>query len=407
MREKRILVTHLDALFPKVMASQDTVFKMVKRLARDHIVDIATTVRTDYELAESQRNLAGVCNAFYPITPINPADSQLRRKLHSLQFGLYHLARGYPHHYFYAGRKSVLSQLTGIVQNAQYDVVQAEYWYMAQIFDRLEPRIFKAIDTHDVLFDKKRQELARDYGPNPPALKLRALGKYRELEIACLKRADLLIAVSSADLRTFADLKLGNQRLLVAVGQDLDYFTDRSGRDRKENIVLFYGSMGGNENIDAFFRFWVRIWPTIRAAVPDARLLVVGANPPDAIKRLHNGKVVTVTGFVEDVRPYLSQAKVTVIPLDVAAGFRSRTVEVMAMGVPVVGTHRALDNIEMEHGRQGFISDDDTEMAVHTAKLLLDDTLRQHMSKECRTFVAERYSIEATIGKLSTFYTDL
>src|ERR1700704_2578748 len=170
--KKKILIVHLESLFPKVMASQDTVFKMVKRLSRDHTVDIATTVRSDAELTESRKNFSGICNAFYPIAPINPEDSQFRRKLSGLQFLLYERAFGYPYHYFYAGRNSVMSQLARIVHHNRYDIVQAEYWYMAQLFDRIPRDVIKVIDTHDVLFDKKRQELERRYQGAPPAGKL-------------------------------------------------------------------------------------------------------------------------------------------------------------------------------------------------------------------------------------------
>jgi glycosyltransferase involved in cell wall biosynthesis len=401
--KKKILVVHLESLFPKVMASQDTVFKMVKRLSQDHVVDIATTVRNDIELSESRKNFAGICNAFHPIVPINPENSQLRRKLSGLQFLLHERAFGHPYHYFYAGRNSVMSQLARIVRHNHYDIVQAEYWYMAQLFDRIPSDIIKVVDTHDVLFDKKRQELGQRYEGAPPAGKLKALQKYRALELACLRRADLLLAISAPDQKVFTDLGFGERTMLVTVGQDLEYFQDSSG-GHKDNVVVFYGSMGGNENIAAFSRFWDHIWPLITREVPSARLLVVGANPPEFIRRLHDGRTVTVTGFVDDVRPHLSRAKASVIPLDVAAGFRSRTVELMAMGIPVVGTHKALDCVEITHGRHGFVTDSNLEMARHTVQLLVGDELRKRMSEACREFTVARYSIEATIGKLSSYY---
>ena len=52
-----------------------------------------------------------------------------------------------------------------------------------------------------------------------------------------------------------------------------------------------------------------------------------------------------------------------ILPMSIAGGFRTRVVEVMAMGVPVIGTHNALDCLEMENGIHGFITDNDSEMA--------------------------------------------
>ena len=403
---RRILVVHLDSIFPKVMASQDTVFKMVCRLAVDHDVDIATTVRDQTELDESRQRFAGVCRAFHPIVPVNPATSQIRRKLRRLQFHVYNRLFGYPHHYFYAGRPSVMRQLAALVAEQRYDVVQAEYWYMGQLFDRIDRSIFKTIDTHDVLSDKLRQEAHQAYGDLLPHSVVRALETYRRLEADCLRKADLVVAVSEPDQRAFRTLALRRDPMLVTVGQDLEYFKPQP-TVQQEKAVLFYGSMGGEQNIHAFFRFWKGIFPAIKAAVPGVRLYIVGANPPEQIRRLADGERVVVTGFVDDVRPYIARCAVCVIPLDVAAGFRSRTVEVMGMGVPVIGTHMALDSVGLAHGSQGFIADDDAGMAEHAVHLLLDAELNCAIGREGRRFVEQRYSIEATIGRLSRFYQQL
>ncbi|MES2352836.1 MAG: glycosyltransferase family 4 protein [Pseudomonadota bacterium] len=407
LREKRILLVHLDSLFPKVMASQERVYRMAERLSRDHIVDVATTVRDELELEESRKHLHGVCNTFYPIIPINPMRNQIKRKIRRIEYYLYNRLRQYPHHYFYGGHPKIMAQLANIVKRNHYDVVQAEYWYMGKLFEFIDADIYKTIDTHDVLFDKKRQEIFHQYNDNPPVSKRQELAKYRELELKYLKLADLIISISMADKQTFDNLHLGNDNLLVPIGQDVEHFKNGALLNPQENVVLFYGSMGGQENIDAFFRLWRGIFPRIKQMVPDAKLLVLGANPPQSIKSLHNGQEVIVTGFVDDVRGYLSRAKVAVIPLNVAAGFRGRSVDVMAMEVPVVGTHRALDCVQIKNGVHGYIADSDAEMAHHAAQLLMNDTLRLQMGRECREFVMDKYSLDATIGKLSDYYLAL
>jgi glycosyltransferase involved in cell wall biosynthesis len=406
-RPKTILILAMEPLFPKVRASQERIYRMAERLARDHTVDVATTVRDPVELEQSREHLRAVCRAFHPITPINPQGSQLRRKLRRAEYLLLHAPRHHPHHYFYGGHRRVTAQVADIVRQNRYDIVQAEYWYMAGVFEAIDAGIFRAIDTHDVLFDKVRQEMARRHGDRLPARERRAQAKYRALEIAHLELADLVISISAADHETFIDLGLDAKTLLVPTGQDLDHFRAREPAERKDDVVLFYGNMGGRSNIDAFFRLWQDIFPSIKRAVPRARLLVVGANPPDSIRRLDDGREVTVTGFVEDVRDHLARAKVAVIPLEVAAGFRGRVVELMAMEIPLIGTHRALDCVQMQPGVHGFVTDSDAEMADHAARLLLDDDARVAMGARCRALAMARYSIDATIGKLSDYYLEL
>jgi|GEM_PF-2286535 len=401
---KKILLIHLESLFPKVMASQERVYRIAERLAKEHMVDVATTVRDDVELNESKKHLSAVCRHFYPIEPINPMGSQWKRKTRRIEYFLKNCFLHHPYHYFYGGHHRVMAQLANIIKRNRYDIVQAEYWYMAKIFGFIDPGIFKVIDTHDVLFDKKRQQIFQRYSQHLPFFKRSEVDVYRELEIQHLKLADMIISISSADQRMLTDLHLGNQNLLMPIGQDIDYFKVDTTIGKKDNIVLFYGSMGGQENIDGFFRLWNQIMPLLKRRVPNVKLLVVGANPPETIKALHNGEDVVVTGFVDDVRAYLSRAKVALIPLDVAAGFRGRAVEIMSMEVPVVGTHRALDCLQIQHGVHGFISDSNADMAEYAADLLLDDKWSADMGASARRLVADRYSIEGTIGKLSEYY---
>jgi glycosyltransferase involved in cell wall biosynthesis len=94
-----------------------------------------------------------------------------------------------------------------------------------------------------------------------------------------------------------------------------------------------------------------------------------------------------------------------ILPLSLSGGFRSRIVEVMAMGVPVVGTHNALDSVGMTDGVHGFISDDDTAIAGHAVRVITDARLRRRMSRQCVRFVSEEYTIEKTYGRLARHYS--
>jgi len=115
-RPKTILILAMEPLFPKVRASQERIYRMAERLARDHTVDVATTVRNPVELEQSREHLRAVCRAFHPITPINPQGSQLRRKLRRAEYLLLHAPRHHPHHYFYGGHRRVTAQVADIVR---------------------------------------------------------------------------------------------------------------------------------------------------------------------------------------------------------------------------------------------------------------------------------------------------
>ena len=406
MKQKKILIANHKSLFPKTMANQDRVVNMIKRLAQDHLVDVVAPYRNEEEMEASRKYLQPICNQFFPLLAINPSDDHLKRKFHRLNsyFGYY--ALGNPHLYYYSTRQEYLSPLADIMRATRYDIVQAEYWFMAKCLTLPDYPVLKVIDTHDVLFDKLAQTLRQKYGAKLPFFAARELKRYKELEIQLLKFSDLLLTISPADDQLFAKLGITSQTILVPSGQDVGYFNALRAQPN-EDVILFYGSMGGQENIDAFFRLWNKIFPYIKERVPTAKILVVGANPPDSIRRLADDKNLSITGFVDDVRPSLSMSNVMLLPLDVAAGFRSRVVDVMSMGIPVIGTHKALDCIDMQSGVHGFIEDGDEALASHAITLLTNPELRSRVSDNCVRFATDRYSIDATFGTLSEFYSAL
>ena len=406
MKQKKILIAAHTSLFPKTMANQDRIFNLIRRLALDHIVDVVTPFRNDHELSESRKHLEPICHRFFPLTAINPTLDHIKRKFHRLSsyFGYY--VRGNPHLYYYSTHKQYMSALADILQATRYDIVQAEYWFMAKCLTLMDYPVLKVIDTHDVLFDKFAQTLHQKHGVALSLFAARQLARYKYLELTHLEYADLLLAISTSDREMFIKLGITSETLLVPSGQDINYFNALRAQP-KEDVILFYGTMGAQENIDAFFRLWNKIFPRIKEKMPSAKILVVGANPPDSIRQLADEKSLSVTGFVDDVRPYLATANVMLLPLDVAAGFRSRVVDVMAMGIPVVGTHKALDCIEMQSGTHGFVEDSDEGMATHAVTLLSNIELRSRISANCVRLATDRYSTDATFGALSGYYSKL
>ncbi len=84
------------------------------------------------------------------------------------------------------------------------------------------------------------------------------------------------------------------------------------------------------------------VWPAVRAAATDARLEVVGADPPRDLRARDGRDGIGVHGFVEDVEPFLARAHACVIPLFIGSGIRVKVLEAIARGIPCVGTPIAL-----------------------------------------------------------------
>lgn len=408
MSRKKILVIDSGSLFPLIMASQDRVFKMVKRLAQDHKVDIASIITDLNQLNLSKENLLKQINTFYPVISLNYNKKRFRRKIIGLKWLFNYLFFGTSSRHFYWGHKRIIKQLEHIVTRNRYDIVQLEGWYSGRILSRVSTNTYKVIDTHDVLYEKKEKEYKDIFGDNLPFLKKRELLKYKEAEIAVTKSADMVISLSEYDRNIFRALAPKLEHILIPTGQDIYFYKNYSlGIEDKLPTILFYGFLGSRQNIDAFFRLYNKIFPLVIKLIPEVRLLVLGGNPSKEIIRLNERSNIEVTGFVEDVRPFIARSSIKILPMDLAGGFRSRVVEVMAMGVPVLGTHNALDSIGFSNGIEGIIEDDDRLLAESAVKLLTNSSSLKSMSRATQVFAEKKYNIEATYGKLSKYYSAL
>ncbi len=404
MKKKRIVIINPVALFPKVMASQDRVVTMAKALAKYHEVDIITLVRSDRDAELNSIELENVCHAYYPVFAKNT--TFLRRKIQGLLYILSYIFLGYAKRYFYWGGKTTTRRIIKLIRENQYDIIQIEHWYQGRIFASLGSKIIKILASHDLLFEKKKLDYAHQFEKKIPLLRCRELKKYEALEKSFIRQADIVMSISNQDRVKLEKISPINRHITIPIGQDISFFKDYPVQPDPKTI-LFYGSLSSEQNIIACERVYRLIFPKIKDKISDVKLLIVGAQPPERIKRMHNGENVEVTGFVADIRKPLSRGWLSIIPLELAGGFRGRVIDLMAMGIPVIGTHNALDCIELENGIHGYISDQDDELAEMAIALLENSAKRNQISMKCQKFVAENYSLEATYGKLAKYYDEL
>ncbi len=170
----------------------------------------------------------------------------------------------------------------------------------------------------------------------------------RRLEQQIVARADHLIFASARDREVVMNAS-NKPSSVMPNGVDIDFW-QRTTRALGRNAIVFTGAMNYQPNIDAALFLIDDIFPRVRNAHPDAELLIVGHSPTPALVTAGRRPGVTVTGFVDDVRPYLERAAVFAAPLRFGAGIQNKVLEAMAMEVPVVATPLAADGLNTEDG---------------------------------------------------------
>jgi glycosyltransferase involved in cell wall biosynthesis len=126
--------------------------------------------------------------------------------------------------------------------------------------------------------------------------------------------------------------------------------------------------------------FCARVLPLVRARRPQAKLLIVGADPSRAVRKLGDQPGVTVTGSVPDVRPYLRRAALMVAPLKIARGTQNKILEAMASGVPVVASRLAAGGVDAVANEHFLVASNPEECAQAVTRILEDPALRRHLS---------------------------
>jgi glycosyltransferase involved in cell wall biosynthesis len=188
----------------------------------------------------------------------------------------------------------------------------------------------------------------------------------------------------------------------VPNGVDLDFFTP--GREDPEPArLVFTGLLSYRPNFDAVMYLVDEILPRIRRLHPDVVLSVVGHGQESHLQQLRRPHV-DVTGWVEDVRPYVARAAVVVVPLRIGGGTRLKVIEAMAMGKPIVSTSVGCEGLDVSHGEHLLVADGPERFASEVGRLLDDRQLALALGAAGRERAVEAYSWERVAGRLEELY---
>jgi sugar transferase (PEP-CTERM/EpsH1 system associated) len=229
--------------------------------------------------------------------------------------------------------------------------------------------------------------------------------QYRRMlrfEGQALRRFEGLLAVSDADRATFARLyeQVDADGIhVVRTGVDTEFFTPAVSADDSMELV-FTGSMDWLPNEDGMLWFCRDILPRIRREVPNVTLSIVGRAPTPAVLKLADEHGVRVTGRVDDVRPYMREAAVFIVPLRIGGGTRLKIFEAMAMAKAVVSTTVGAEGLPVTHDRDVVLADDPGSFARAVMQLLRNTNERRRLEHAARRLVAEHFDWSAVARDL-------
>lgn len=221
--------------------------------------------------------------------------------------------------------------------------------------------------------------------------------KMRRFEGATLRRFDSVIAVSDRDAAALAKRYALPVVEAIDTGVDLDFFACNPARPDPaphEGSLVFTATMSWPANVEGIHYLLDEVWPVLLRARPGIRATIIGRNPPASLsdKIKERGLNVTLTGFVDDIRPHVAASDVYVIPLWVGSGTRIKAFEAMAMGRPVVSTSLGIEGLEVTDNEHFLRADNTTDFAGAILSLLGNAALRVRIAGAARALMEEKFS---------------
>jgi glycosyltransferase involved in cell wall biosynthesis len=286
------------------------------------------------------------------------------------------------------------------------DVLQVEYLPMGQYagsYRRLGTFLFE----HDIYFQSIARSLPYLRGLWEKAGAAFEYMRALRYELRLLPRFDR-VQVCSAENRAYVE------SFLPALGGCLDDDV-RAGIDvrryefrpdgREPRTMLFLGSFRHRPNLDALDWFVKGPLPRVLTACPDARLIVIGSDPPVRLATTLGHGAIEFLGPVEDVREPLSRYAVFVCPILSGSGVRVKLLEAFAAGIPVVSTALGAEGLAAEAGRICALASDPAAFATKVIELFDNPAQAREMARRARQEMEAHRDIGTLTERLVQTYT--
>jgi glycosyltransferase involved in cell wall biosynthesis len=299
-----------------------------------------------------------------------------------------------------ADSNKMQKKINQLLDKNTYDIIHTEFAHMG-LFN-FQTNALKVLDTHNIeyeIFQRMSQTV------KSPIRRLHYKHEYEYFmaeEIEAYKKQNAIFTTSQRDKDIITNHVPEIQKFVVPNGVDTSYFYPTDEPVEPYSMV-FTGMMGYLPNSDGILYFLDEIFPLVLKKISTAKIYIVGQLPPKALLARASDNIV-VTGFVPDVRPYISRSAVYVVPLRMGSGTRLKIFEAFAMRKPIVTTSIGCEGIEVKHGESALIADDPYTFAEQIIQLMNDAKLQRNLVHCGYELVRTRYDWKEIGLKMEDFY---
>lgn len=222
--------------------------------------------------------------------------------------------------------------------------------------------------------------------------------RYARLEAHYLPRMDHVLATAAGDAE---DLRRRHRLSAVTAVPNAVRAPARLHTETTRHDLLFVGNLSYAPNADAARWLCERVLPLL----PGVRTGLIGSAPPAEVKALASERVDVIPD-VPDVAPFYAGARVAVAPISAGGGSRTKILEALAHGRPVVSTAAGMEGLDLAGGDSGVLRADGPEAFAAACRGLLDDPARaRELGARGRELVLASAGTEQVAGRIDELFT--
>jgi polysaccharide biosynthesis protein PslH len=301
----------------------------------------------------------------------------------------------------------IQARVDDYVAQGKCDVITCEH-SVNEIYIRPEfaQRVRTVIDIHSSLSAWVASHLKQGASPHPWRDRLYLMLLLKRYERRYCRKFTEIVVTTEDDRQAFLALRPDLQIQVVPNGVDVAVFPLRA-QDPGGQHLVFVGAMDAEHNIAAAQFFVKQVVPLLLPRYPNLQFSIVGARPTAAVQALGLQPGVVVTGKVANMADYLHRATICVVPLQTGFGIKNKTLEAMAAGVPVVGSDRGLEGLQVDGDDmtpvRALRANSPAEYVAAIEQLLDDAERRQTLSAQAHAYITQTFTWEIA----GTHYTKI
>ncbi len=393
----RVTIVDSDVSFPPTSGKRLRTLKLMLPLAKEHQITYIGRLGRNGSEKEAKQFFSD--NGISPILVNEPLAANSGPRFYG------RLAANLLDRLPYSVRSHITPGMQQVVEaslaESPPDLCQIEW--VAYGYTMGSSKIPSVLQAHNVESLIWKRFAKSESNPLKRAFMLAQWRRYVDFEGQAFRRASRVTVVSEADRELarsyYPDLDFD----VIENGVDLAYYQDVVRRP-DGRTMLFVGSLDWRPNQDAVGVLLDHLYPAVRRKLADARLVIVGRNPPAHLAaRIAAMDGVELAADVPDVRPYLATCSVVTVPLRIGGGSRLKILEALAADVPVVSTTVGAEGLQLEPGRDLMIADDVESQAEALVALLRDPSRAAELAASGRSAARNHYdwsSIAASLEKV-------